>query len=194
MSSYLVGFFDDEEFVTALLADVSDPALLTLVSCGHPPAILVRRDGVASFLDAPTGLPLGLGQTYDSTTVPWGPGDRLLMYTDGLSEARDASGEFLPLLPWHHCWAQPRRRGPRRAARHGASARSEWPAHRRPRGDPAGERGGGAPGSGARARASARADSDGEPVKPRPRLNAVAGAPPRRPCPVPGSHRVPRPW
>ena len=99
MSSYLMGFFDDEEFVTGLLADVSDPALLTLVSCGHPPAILIRRDGLASFLDAPTGLPLGLGRTYDSTTVPWGPGDRLLMYTDGLSEARDASGEFLSLLP-----------------------------------------------------------------------------------------------
>jgi serine phosphatase RsbU (regulator of sigma subunit) len=27
--------------------------------------------------------------------VPWSPGDRLLMYTDGLSEARDAHGEFL---------------------------------------------------------------------------------------------------
>jgi serine phosphatase RsbU (regulator of sigma subunit) len=99
MSSYLMGFFDDEEFVTALLADVSDPAQVTLVSCGHPPPILVRSDGAASFLEAPTGLPLGLGQTYDSTSVPWGPGDRLLMYTDGLSEARDATGEFLPLLP-----------------------------------------------------------------------------------------------
>lgn len=99
MSSYLMPFFDDEEFVTGFLADVSEPDRLTLVSCGHPPPILVPRDGLASFLDAPVGLPLGLGQTYDSTTVPWEPGDRLLMYTDGLSEARDARGQFLPLLP-----------------------------------------------------------------------------------------------
>jgi len=99
MSSYLMPFFDDEEFVTGLLADVSEPGRLTLVSCGHPPPLLIRSDGPATFLEAPAGLPLGLGETYDSTTVPWRPGDRLLIYTDGLSEARDARGEFLPLLP-----------------------------------------------------------------------------------------------
>jgi len=31
--------------------------------------------------------------------LPWAPGDRLLIYTDGLSEARDRRGRFLPLLP-----------------------------------------------------------------------------------------------
>jgi sigma-B regulation protein RsbU (phosphoserine phosphatase) len=98
MSAYLAPFFDDEEFVTGLLVDASDATRLTLVSCGHPPSLLIRRDGHASLLEAPPGLPLGLGDTYDGVTVPWGPGDRLLMYTDGLSEARDAHGRFLPLL------------------------------------------------------------------------------------------------
>jgi serine phosphatase RsbU (regulator of sigma subunit) len=97
MSGYLAPFFDDEEFVTALLADVSKPTELTLVSCGHPPALLVSSDGLASLLDAPAGLPLGLGDRYDALAMPWGPGDRLLMYTDGLSEARDVHGEFLVL-------------------------------------------------------------------------------------------------
>jgi serine phosphatase RsbU (regulator of sigma subunit) len=97
MSEYLAPFFDDEEFVTALLVDASTPGQVTLVSCGHPPAMLVRPDGRASLLDAPAGLPLGLGDSYDAITVPWAPGDRLLMYTDGLSEARNARGEFLDL-------------------------------------------------------------------------------------------------
>jgi serine phosphatase RsbU (regulator of sigma subunit) len=98
MTAYLEPFFDDEEFVTALLVDGSDPERLRLVSCGHPPALLVRADGGASLVEAPAGLPLGLGETYDGLTVQWSPGDRLLIYTDGLSEARNASGEFIPLL------------------------------------------------------------------------------------------------
>ncbi|HET7534176.1 MAG TPA: PP2C family protein-serine/threonine phosphatase [Nocardioidaceae bacterium] len=95
MSRYLAPFFDDEEFVTALLVDATDPARLTLVSCGHPQALLVKGNGSASLIDAPAGLPLGLGDRYDAVSVAWESGDRLLMYTDGLSEARDARGEFL---------------------------------------------------------------------------------------------------
>jgi hypothetical protein len=97
MSEYLAPFFDDEEFVTALLVDASEPTQITLVSCGHPPAMLVRPDGRTFFLEAPAGLPLGLVDMYDAVTVPWAPGDRLLMYTDGLSEARNARGQFLDL-------------------------------------------------------------------------------------------------
>jgi phosphoserine phosphatase RsbU/P len=95
MSRYLAPFFDDEEFVTALLVDATEHNRLTLVSCGHPPALLVKRNGSASLIEAPAGLPLGLGDRYEAASVTWGPGDRLLMYTDGLSEARDAGGEFL---------------------------------------------------------------------------------------------------
>jgi serine phosphatase RsbU (regulator of sigma subunit) len=95
MSRYLAPFFDDEEFVTAVLVDATAPNRLTLVSCGHPPALLVRGDGSASLIEAPAGLPLGLGDRYDAVSLDWKPGERLLMYTDGLSEARDADGEFL---------------------------------------------------------------------------------------------------
>jgi sigma-B regulation protein RsbU (phosphoserine phosphatase) len=101
MNSYLVPFFDDEEFVTGLLVDVTDPERVTLTSCGHPPAVLVPRVGPPRYVEARTGLPLGLGidmVPYGTVTLPWSPGDRLLMYTDGLAEARDAEGEFLPLL------------------------------------------------------------------------------------------------
>ena len=99
MSAYLEPFLDDEEFVTASLVQIAGPDCMTLVSCGHPQPLLITRRGEARLVDLPAGLPLGLGSHYESVTVPWSPGDRLLLYTDGLSEARDARGEFLPVLP-----------------------------------------------------------------------------------------------
>lgn len=99
MSSYLTSFFDDEEFVTALLVDTTDPGCLTLVSAGHLRPMLIHPDGTAEFLLENTGeLPLGLGHRYTSHMARWQPGDRMLLYTDGLSEARDESGRFLPVL------------------------------------------------------------------------------------------------
>ncbi len=92
MTSCLAPFLDDEEFVTALLVDVSDPPYLTLVRCGHPQPKLSTKDGAARPLEVPTGLALALADSYAVVRVPWRHGDRLLMYTGGLSEARDASG------------------------------------------------------------------------------------------------------
>src|SRR6476620_1206536 len=99
MSAYLAPFLDDEEFVTAAVLQVNGPECVTLVSCGHPRPLLVARGGDARLLDLPACLPLGLGAVYESTTIPWALGDRLLLYTDGLSEARDERGEYLPVLP-----------------------------------------------------------------------------------------------
>ena len=101
MNSYLIPFFDDEEFVTGLLVDVTEPNTVVLTSCGHPPAVLAPSDGTPRYVEARTGLPLGLdvgdGQ-YTTLATRWMPGDRLLMYTDGLTEARNDAGEFFPLL------------------------------------------------------------------------------------------------
>ncbi len=99
MSTYLMPFFDDEEFATATLVQVTDPGRVTLVDCGHPPPLLLPRNGEATFVEAPVGLPLGLGTAYESATAPWAEGDRMLLYTDGLSEARDGRDEFLSLPP-----------------------------------------------------------------------------------------------
>jgi hypothetical protein len=59
---------------------------------GHLPPVLVR-DGAADVLDLPEGLLLGVsaGAAYEEATVQLGPGDTLLLYTDGLIERRAGS-------------------------------------------------------------------------------------------------------
>ena len=99
MNDYLCGFFGDEEFATAVLVDATKAGEFSLLSAGHPPPELVRRDGAAELVDLPAGFPLGISTeasgAYVSVMLSWTPGDRLLMYTDGLSEARDRGGSFL---------------------------------------------------------------------------------------------------
>lgn len=92
----------EEEFVTAFLAEVSgDGSRLVLLNCGHPPPLLLR-DGTARYLEeAQAGLPLGLsqigGQARGQAMIGLRAGDRILFYTDGISEARNKTGEFFPL-------------------------------------------------------------------------------------------------
>ncbi|WP_246042669.1 PP2C family protein-serine/threonine phosphatase [Streptomyces globosus] len=90
-----------ELFATALLLEFPPGLdLVRVVSCGHPPALLLRGIRVAE-LDVDPGPPLGLGLTTTAppsvADVPLLPGDRLLAYTDGVTEARDAGGSFYPL-------------------------------------------------------------------------------------------------
>ena len=84
----------EEDFVTAVLAQVSSCGELTIVSCGHHPPLLRDWGGVRPLAGA-TALPLGLEDDFTAFTASWSPGDRLLLYTDGLVESRDQHGHFL---------------------------------------------------------------------------------------------------
>ena len=96
MHRYVVDFFEPEEFATALLLETGPGSGLTLLSCGHPTPLLVRTDGSGSEVELPASPPLGVAEgAYESRALTWGPGERLLLYTDGLSEARDRQGDFL---------------------------------------------------------------------------------------------------
>jgi serine phosphatase RsbU (regulator of sigma subunit) len=95
-----------EEFVTAQLIDIprgrGADAELSIVSCGHPPPLLLRRGG-ATFLDAiPPAPPLGLLDLAGGACPRPGlhgarAGDMMLLYTDGVTEARSATGVTYPL-------------------------------------------------------------------------------------------------
>jgi serine phosphatase RsbU (regulator of sigma subunit) len=89
-------YLGDEDFVTALLAEIADDGRYSVAACGHPPALLASRDGVSLIENTPT-LPLGLGSDPVLSTGQLVAGDRLLLYTDGLIEARGQDGEFLDL-------------------------------------------------------------------------------------------------
>lgn len=92
-----------EDFVTALLLGLAEGEnTMDLVCCGHPPPLLIRA-GRATFVDAlPPSPPLGLFGLQDewcrASSVLLAAGDRLLLYTDGVTEARDPAGEFYPLV------------------------------------------------------------------------------------------------
>jgi len=88
----------DPRFLTAVLADiVIEPAGLeiTLAIAGHPPPVVLRDDGSTELLDHPHGVLLGVMPTIDAVDVPvvLDPGDALVLYTDGVIEARDKDHE-----------------------------------------------------------------------------------------------------
>jgi len=92
----------EEQFVTAILAEISnDGTKIELLSCGHPAPLLLRAT-YPRFIGPEQGsLPLGLGDLADlpriPVTIPLEPGDALLFYTNGASEARNRAGVFFPL-------------------------------------------------------------------------------------------------
>jgi len=92
----------DGKFVTAIMAEIpQDGREAAFLNCGHP-APLLLHGGTASFAEPPAaGPPLGLAELVTTHrqpySVPFGPGDQLLFYTDGVSEARDDRGDFYPL-------------------------------------------------------------------------------------------------
>jgi serine phosphatase RsbU (regulator of sigma subunit) len=92
-----------EEFVTALLAQIEpNEGRLTIVNCGHPPPILVSQDGDVQILEVhapapPLGL-IALGSDSGAKeTFTFKPNDQLLLYTDGVTEARNVNRAFYPL-------------------------------------------------------------------------------------------------
>lgn len=90
-------YLDEEDFVTALIAEITDTGDFSLVSCGHP-APLLTRDGELRQIEVDHSLPLGLGAFPAVTSGRLDSGDRLLLFTDGLIEARDRQGQFVDLL------------------------------------------------------------------------------------------------
>ncbi|WP_405528001.1 SpoIIE family protein phosphatase [Streptomyces avidinii] len=87
----VVADLGDDEMATCVYA-VHDAAsgVCVIARAGHPPPAVVTPDGNITFLDGPPGTPLGAGgQDFRTEEVRLPPGSLLVLYTDGLIEARD---------------------------------------------------------------------------------------------------------
>lgn len=67
---------------------------LSYVNCGHTPSLLISADGVSELAEGGTVLGAFDGVDYPLTTINLARGDLILIYTDGLTEARSLSGEL----------------------------------------------------------------------------------------------------
>ncbi|MGW1752461.1 PP2C family protein-serine/threonine phosphatase [Streptomyces sp. NPDC002092] len=91
-----------EDFATATLLDIPDhDPVVHLITCGHPPPLLLRGTRLTLLTAEASHLPIGFGgvfgiTAYDVETFPFEVGDLLLLYTDGVIEARNADGLFYP--------------------------------------------------------------------------------------------------
>ncbi|MFI6661121.1 PP2C family protein-serine/threonine phosphatase [Streptomyces sp. NPDC050523] len=102
----------DEDFATAILLDIPDhDPVVHLISCGHPPPLLLRNAHLIPLVPEVSHLPIGFGGvfgagTYDVQTFSFEVGDVLLLYTDGVIEARNAEGVFYPFTERAPQWAK----------------------------------------------------------------------------------------
>jgi sigma-B regulation protein RsbU (phosphoserine phosphatase) len=105
-----------QQFATFFLARVSEDARLSYTNAGHNPPLLLRADGDLVRLER-GGVMLGVmeGMPYDEDTLALAPGDRLLIYTDGITERTNPAGEE---------FGEERLEGLLRALPRGASARA----------------------------------------------------------------------
>jgi sigma-B regulation protein RsbU (phosphoserine phosphatase) len=83
-----------EKYATMVLARLSPGGELEYVNCGHVPPVLVA--GAKAERIRNLNLPIGLlpEATYESERRTLKPGDHLVLVTDGVTEAEDATGEF----------------------------------------------------------------------------------------------------
>ncbi|MEV6532627.1 PP2C family protein-serine/threonine phosphatase [Streptomyces sp. NPDC051639] len=94
-----------ERFATVVIVEFPPTgAHVSVLSCGHPPPLLIRDGATLAIEPAAPSPPVNLaaliGCEYHVDRIPFTRGDLLLLYTDGVTETRDADGGFFPLTTW----------------------------------------------------------------------------------------------
>ncbi|MET7491745.1 PP2C family protein-serine/threonine phosphatase [Streptomyces sp900116325] len=100
-----------ERFVTALLLEIpEDGPISRMTSCGHPAPLLLSPGHAESVPSRHPAPPLGIGDmgpaAYTVDVFDFEAGDTLLLFTDGVIEARDRGGDFYPLAERAAQWTE----------------------------------------------------------------------------------------
>jgi serine phosphatase RsbU (regulator of sigma subunit) len=95
LNRFLMDRTGGEKYATVFYGLLDFGGRLSYVNAAHCPPIVVRASGEISTLDA-TGMPVGLTETAEfGVAEEWlAPGDKIIIYTDGVTEAQNAAGEF----------------------------------------------------------------------------------------------------
>ena len=87
---------DTAMFVTVLYAVYNpDSGVITYANGGHNPPVIIHADGSSTMLPMTGGIALGVvpGFEYEQSTFTLGPGETIILYTDGVTEAMNGDGE-----------------------------------------------------------------------------------------------------
>ncbi|WP_439673480.1 PP2C family protein-serine/threonine phosphatase [Embleya sp. MST-111070] len=107
----IVEQFGTTRYATGILADLdTDTGVLTWINRGHHPPVIIRGGRWITLLHCPPGHPMGTALGLETTLCreQLQRGDRLVLYTDGITEARRPGGpefglhRFLDFLVRHH--------------------------------------------------------------------------------------------
>jgi serine phosphatase RsbU (regulator of sigma subunit) len=114
VSRYLPDFVEaddeiDEHFITALLLEIPRHGHMTrMTCCGHPPPLLVHEHHVRTVTSPHPAPPLGVAglsaAQFPVDEFAFDAGDTLILYTDGVTEARDEDGGFYPFAQRVEQW------------------------------------------------------------------------------------------
>jgi sigma-B regulation protein RsbU (phosphoserine phosphatase) len=98
VNDLLASEWTDLTFVTALACVFDNRSgRITFCSAGHPMPFRLREStGEVSVIEAGHGLPLGIesGSSFEDVDIEAQPGDAFVLYTDGVTEAKNPSGEL----------------------------------------------------------------------------------------------------
>jgi len=95
MNHFLSDRTKGEKYATMFYCTVASNGVLRWANAGHPKPVVARKNGELTSLN-PTGMPLGMLPIaqYSAEQIQLEPGDKVVVYSDGFSEAENDEGEF----------------------------------------------------------------------------------------------------
>lgn len=107
LNAFLLERTRGEKYATIFYCMVDSSGLLTYSNAGHPAPFLVSRDGRLKKLHT-SGMPVGMIEDapFQTVQIRLAPGDKIVIYSDGLTEAEDAEGQFFETEGVRRCVRQ----------------------------------------------------------------------------------------